>query len=66
MIAWSSRFSRSRGSDIKKGLGWQVITYRRTYMLCGKRSTSPRGPDLVKDQEELEAFFNAVNEIFWG
>ncbi|KAH0658328.1 hypothetical protein KY289_027076 [Solanum tuberosum] len=56
MIAWSSRFSRSRGLDIKKGLGWQEITYGRTYMLCGKRSASPRGPDLEKDQDELEYF----------
>ncbi|KAH0727882.1 hypothetical protein KY290_003596 [Solanum tuberosum] len=58
MIAWNNRFSRSRGSDIKKGFGWLEITYGRTYMLFGKRSALPRGPDLAKVQDELEVCYH--------
>ncbi|XP_015081454.1 uncharacterized protein LOC107025117 [Solanum pennellii] len=34
------------GSNIKKELNWREIIFGRTDMLCGKRSTSPKGPDL--------------------
>ncbi|KAK4728995.1 hypothetical protein R3W88_021983 [Solanum pinnatisectum] len=46
MTVWNNRFSRSRGSDIKKGLDWLENTYGRTDMLCGKRSASLREPNL--------------------
>uniref|UniRef100_M1CMJ9 Aminotransferase-like plant mobile domain-containing protein n=2 Tax=Solanum tuberosum TaxID=4113 RepID=M1CMJ9_SOLTU len=63
IIAWSNRFSRLKGSDIKKGLGWLEITYGRTDMLCGKRSALPRGPDLVKDQDELRVCYHPLRGI---
>uniref|UniRef100_M1CPJ7 Uncharacterized protein n=1 Tax=Solanum tuberosum TaxID=4113 RepID=M1CPJ7_SOLTU len=32
-------------------------------MPCGKRSTLPRGPDLVKDQDELEVCYHPLRVI---
>uniref|UniRef100_A0A3Q7HAH0 Uncharacterized protein n=1 Tax=Solanum lycopersicum TaxID=4081 RepID=A0A3Q7HAH0_SOLLC len=43
-------------SDIKKELDWQEIISRQTDMLCGRKSTSPRGADLMKDQRRLEFY----------
>uniref|UniRef100_M1DQY1 Uncharacterized protein n=1 Tax=Solanum tuberosum TaxID=4113 RepID=M1DQY1_SOLTU len=50
--------------NIKKELGWLEITYGRTYMLCGERSASPRGPDLVKDQDEPEGIMNWLKNTY--